>query len=213
MRNKKEEVIIRPEYSAVGAKNPNKPSRAVNAAISAFKKLKLSSVAEIGCGLLPNTPHILQGFPLVTLVDTKHQYIRIKGKLDEISKLYPSFNKFIDSESFQNKRMQFDGAIMINLLHVLPTVEGRLKLLKGVYENLKKEGFLFIDVPRNETFYRNLVKTARAYTDGYIMRRGNYYTFYKNMSFEEITACTEKVGFRLTQRIYLGHRVTFICQK
>lgn len=207
-----DEIIIKTEYSAVAAKNPN-PSRAVQAAISAFRRLELSRITEIGCGLLANTPHFLREFPFVILIDTKHQYTRIKDNLDEMSKLHSSFRGFIDVESFQHKRMQLDGAIIINVLHILPTIEERMDVLKGVYQNLKKGGFLFIDVPRNETYYRNAVKTAIPHNDGNIMRRGSYYTFYKNMSFEELRTYAEEVGFQLVQRIYLNHRVTFICQK
>ena len=209
-------VIIRPEYSAVGTKNPNKPSRAVKAAILTFKELKLSRVAEIGCGLLANTPHILRAFPFVILVDTKFQYHRIKEKIDELSTKYTSLKKFIDAESFSKRKTKplLDGAIVINVMHVLPETQQRINLLKCIYKNLRKKGVVFIDVSRNETFYRNLVKTAKPYNDGYIMQRGNnYYTFYKNMAFEELKGYAEKAGFKLKQRLYMDHRITFICEK
>jgi len=183
--SKEEKIIIRPEYSAVGAKNPNRPSRAVQAAIETLKQEKLNRVVEIGCGLLANTPHILDAFPFVVLVDTRNQYERIKNKLNELSTMHSFFKEFIDTDSFQSKRMQLDGAIIINALHVLPETRERIRLLKGVYRNLRGKGLIFIDVPRNESFYRDLVKTAKPYNDGYVMRRGSYYTFYKNMTFEE----------------------------
>jgi len=210
---KSEKIIIRPEYSAVGAKNLNRPSRAVQAAISTFKELKLSRIAEIGCGLLANSSHILRAFPFVILVDTKLQYNRIKDKLDKLYAKYRSFKKFIDTESFHNGKMGLEGAIVINVLHVLPEVRERTELLKSIHKNLKEKGVIFIDVPCNETFYRNLVKTAKPYKDGYIMRRGSYYTFYKNMTFEELKGYVEKVGFQFVLRIYLDHRITFICNK
>ncbi|RLC75099.1 MAG: hypothetical protein DRI61_15480 [Chloroflexi bacterium] len=211
-----EKIVIKPEYSAVGAKNPNKPSRAVNAAISIFRELKLSHIVEVGCGLLVNTPHILKAFSFVILVDTKLQYQRIKEKLDELSTRYTSFKKFIDVESFCKTRIKplLDGAIVINVLHVLPETQQRLNLLKCVHKNLKRKGNIFIDVPHNETFYRNLVKTAKPYNDGYIMKRGkDYHTFYKNMTFEELKEYVEKAGFKFKQRIYLEHRITFISEK
>lgn len=211
--SKKEKIIIRPEYSAVGAKNPNRPSRAVQSAIETFKQEDLNRVVEVGCGLVANTPHILNAFPFVVLVDTKNQYQRIKNKLDELSATYSSFKEFIDTDSFQSKRMQLDGAIIINVLHVLPQTQERIRLLIDVYQNLRGKGLIFIDVPRNETFYRDLVKTAKPYKDGHIMYRGGYYTFYKNMAFEELKGYGEKVGFQFVRRIYLDHRVTFVCQK
>ena len=67
-----EEITIRPEYSAVGAKNLSSPSRATQAAIRVLKEENVLKIAEIGCGLLANTPHILGAFPFVVLVDTKN---------------------------------------------------------------------------------------------------------------------------------------------
>lgn len=211
--SKNDEIIIKPEYSAVGAKNHDKPSRAVQSAIETFKQEDLNRIVEVGCGLLANTPHILNAFPFVVLLDTKNQYQRIKNKLSELSGKYSSFNEFIDTDSFQRNRLQLDGALIINVLHILPEIHERIELLKGVYRNLRKKGFIFIDVPRNETFYRNSVKTAKSYNDGYIMRRGGYYTFYVNIRFEELKGYAEEAGFQFVQRLYLNHRVTFICQK
>ena len=210
--SKNDEIIIQPEYSAVGAKN-HKPSRAVQSAIETFKQEDLNRIIEVGCGLLANTPHILNAFPFVVLLDTNKQYQRVKNKLRELSGKYSSFNEFIDTGSFQSKRLQLDGAIIINVLHVLPETKERMELLKGVYRNLRKRGFIFIDVPSNETFYRNSVKTAKSYNDGYIMHRGGYYTFYKNIRFEELKSYAEEAGFQFVRRIHLNHRVTFICQK
>jgi len=211
--DKEKKIIIRPEYSAVATKNPDRPSRAAQAVIEDFKEKKVKKVVEIGCGLLANTPHILNAFPFVILVDTKYQYQRIKGKLDELSSVSPSFKKFIDTNSFQNEGLRLDGAIVINVLHVLPTVRGRIRLLTNIHQNLKEKGFIFIDVPHNETYYRDLVKTAKSHKDGYIMKRGNYFTFYKNMTFDELNGYTDKAGYKLIRRIYLDHRITFVCQK
>lgn len=209
-----EEIVICPEYSAIAAKNISIPSRATQAAIKVLREVTTSKVAEIGCGLLANTPHILDAFPFVILVDTSLQYTRVRHKIAELSKTYTSLKRFIDSESFSKTEMQLDGAIVINVLHILPTENDRLRLLTGGYKNLRGGGLIFIDVPYNETFYRGLVKTAQAYNDGYIMRRGSKYcTFYKNMTFTELKEYAEKVGFEFEERVYLDHRVTIVCRK
>ena len=209
-----EEVVICPEYSAVGAKKLSSAPRATQAAIKVLGEEGSLKVAEIGCGLLANTPYILEAFPHVVLVDTKLQYQRINSRLSELSSTYTSFKGFVDAESFQRANMQFDGAIVINILHVLPTQEGRVHLLAGAYKNLRRGGLVFVDAPYNETFYRSLVKTARVYNDGYIMRRGgNYYTFYRNINFNELREYAEKAGFEYDKRVYLDHRVSIVCRK
>lgn len=209
-----EEITILPEYSAVGAKNLSNPPRAVQSAITVLTEANASRIAEIGCGLLANTTHLLKAFPFVVLVDTRLQYERIRQKIAELSETYSSLKEFIEVDSFQKRKMQLDGTIVINVLHVLPTESDRLYLLTCGHKNLRKGGLIFIDVPYNETFYRNLVKTAQAYNDGYIMHRaGNRYTFYKNMTFDELKEYAERVGFQFEKRVYLDHRVTFVCQK
>lgn len=206
-------IIIRPEYSAVAAKYKNKPSRATEAVISILRENGVSRVAEIGCGLLANTPHILKAFPYVILTDLKEQYERIKEHLLEFRKKYDSFKGFIEERSFARKSLKVDAAILINILHILPTRDERIGLLKAAWQNLRKGGIIFIDVPHNETFYRNLVKTAIPYNDGYAMRRNNYYTFYKNMSFDELKEYVAEVGFNVQQRIFLNHRITLVAKK
>ncbi|MBI4186326.1 MAG: hypothetical protein HY530_02325 [Chloroflexi bacterium] len=106
MSNK--EVIITPEYSAVGAKNLSNPPRPTQAAITVLREANASRIAEIGCGLLANTTHFLRAFPLVVLVDTRLQYERIRLKITELSQTYNSFKEFVDVESFQEREMQLD---------------------------------------------------------------------------------------------------------
>ena len=71
-------------------------------------------------------------------------------------------NNYIDA---LNQFLIFSPAILLILIR---------KLLVNIHRNLKEKGFIFIDVPRNETYYRDLVITAKSYKDGYIMKRGNY---------------------------------------
>ena len=209
-----EKITIRPEYSAVAAKNSATPSRATQAAITVLREANASKTVEIGCGLLANTQHILKAFPFVVLVDTKLQYQRIQEKIAELSKTHSSLKEFIDVESFKEREMQLDGAIIINVIHILPTDSERLSILTSGYNNLRRGGLIFIDVPYNETYYRDHVKTAKVYNDGYVMSRGgSSYTFYKNMTFDELKGYANRAGFQFEKRIYLDHRVTFICRK
>lgn len=203
---------IRTEYSAIAPKS-KKPSRATKAVISVFKNKVISNICEIGCGLLANTPHILKAFPHVVVTDSKAQYDRIEERLEDLRKKYNSFKGFIVENSFKEMNLNLDGAILINVVHILPTREERIELLKAVYQNLRKGGTVFIDAPRKERYYRDLVKTAIPFNDGYLMSRNGYYTFYKDISFEELKDYIEEAGFKLEQRIYLNHRITFTAEK
>jgi len=206
-------IVIRPEYSAVAPRDKNRPSASTKAAISVFKESNVSRVCEVGCGLLANTPHILKAFPYVILTDSREQYNRIRERLTEISRKHNSFKIFIECKSFQKKKLELDGAIITNVIHILPRREERIEVLKGVHENLKKEGIIFVNVPHSQYFYRKLVKTAIPYKDGYAMRRNDYYTFYKDISFETLKEYVEEVGFKVERRISLPHCVAFIARK
>jgi SAM-dependent methyltransferase len=206
-------ITIRPEYSAVAAKDLNHPSRATQAATSVFKEMHITRVCEIGCGLLANTLHFLEAFPHVILTDREAQYERIKDRLREMSRDYRSFAGFMDDKSFARRKLNLDGAILINVLHILPSRPERVELLSSAWRNLRKGGLAFIDVPRNETFYRDLVKNAAPYHDGYAIRRDDYSTFYKNLTFDDLKGYSEEAGFELERRVFLGHRTTFVCRK
>lgn len=211
--NRATRIIIRPEYSAVAAKAVNGPSRAVKAVIKDFAQAHATRVCEIGCGLLANTPHLLRAFPYLVVTDRRDQYDRIETKLKELSRKYPSFKTFLDDQEFAKRKMRLHGAIVINVIHILDNEDLRVQVLGSAHRNLVKDGRVFIDIPRNEYYYKKLVRTARSHNDGHIMDRGNFYTFYKNMDFQEVLGYAEEAGFKLERRIYIDHRITLVCRK
>jgi hypothetical protein len=207
-------VRIRPEYSAVAAKNKEKPSRSVRAAIDVLKENNAAKVCEVGYGLLANTSHILDAFPEVVLIDKKEQYERVKDRLSEITMRRRSTVDVLEPEAYRETALALDAAIIINVLHVLPLKKNRLEVLEASRKNLRKGGIVFVDVPHNEYYYRStLLKTAIPYEDGYVTRRGDYYTFYKNMSVEELTDYMKEAGFTLERRVFIDHRITLVGKK
>jgi|SRR5829696_8894781 len=213
-KEEQQKIRIRPEYSAVAPKNSDKPSRSVRAAIEVLREADAVRVCEVGYGLLAQTPHILDAFPDVVLIDTKEQYERVKDRLSEVIGKHRVRATILDVEVFREMDLALDGSIIINVLHVLPLRESRLEVLNLSWKNLREGGIIFVDVPRNEYYYRRtLLKTATPYGDGYAMRRGDYYTFYKNMSIEELTEYLEVVGFTVERRVTIDHRVTLVGRK
>jgi SAM-dependent methyltransferase len=209
---KRPKIVIRPDLSAIAPKN-NKPSRAISAAIACLKKHDAERICEVGCGLLANTQHILKAFPHVILTDRKEIVPRIEDKLSDLQAKFPSYKGFVDHTQMVSQIKNVDAAIVINVLHILPTPRQRLDLLKSIYRILQTNGLVFVDVPRNESFYRNDVKTAIPYSDGYCMHRGTSFTFYKNMDSKEISDLVEHAGFSADSQIFLDHRITFLARK
>ncbi len=207
-----EELDIRPEYSAVAGRGES-PSRATRAAISALQRVDAERICELGCGLLATTPYLLDAFPSVVLVDRQAQIERIGNKVAVLAEEYESLLGLMEANEFAGNDLDLDAAVVINVLHVLPIIGDRIQLLKSVARNLRDGGFLFLDGPRNETYYRTLVKTASPYRDGFVMRRDSYFTFYKNLSFTDLADYSEEAGFEVLEKITLSHRVTFLARK
>lgn len=212
MSARNDTILIRPEYSAVAAKNRRRPSRGTQAAIAVLREKRASRVCEIGCGLLANSWHLVKAFKYVVLTDRKEQYERIREQLDELRR-FASFKAFIEARLFARQKLNLDAAIIINVLHILPSRQERLDVLNAARRNLRKGGALFIDGPYNETYYRDLVKTAVSYRDGVVMRRGDYCTFYRNMDFGELRSYVEEAGFTFERRIFLDHRTSFVAER
>lgn len=143
------------------------------------------------------------------MTDRKEQHERIKDELVELARC-PSYGGFIEADAFAKTKLRLDAAILINVLHVIPSREERLGLLRAVSHNLKDGGLIFVGSPYKEAYYRDLVRTAIRYADGLAMRRGGYYTFYKDLPFEELRGYVEDAGFLIEQRIFIDHRTTFV---
>jgi hypothetical protein len=203
---------IRRDLSAVAPKSGN-PSRSLLSAINNLDKYGVKKVCEVGCGLLANTEHLLKAFPYVILTDRKEILPRISDKLSELKGKYRSFRGFVEHNQADGRISDLDGAIVINVLHILPSKRERYELLRTVKNMLITDGLAFFDVPRNETYYRDQVKTAIPYQDGFCMSRGRYFTFYKNMNSKELSEMITRVGFHIEAPVFIDHRITFLARK
>lgn len=208
MRN----ITIHSEYSAVAA-NTGRASRAVEGAIKALRGRGASKVCEVGCGLLANTPHLLKAFSSVILTDRGEQYERIKDDLALLAKRHRSLIKFVDAKAFKEMALNLDAAIVINVLHVLPSVEERVECLEATCRNLHEGGFVFVDVPHRVTYYQKLPKNSVRFRDGRAIRKGDHFTFYKDMSTSELVKYAAQAGLVLDEKIPIGHRSSAVCRK
>ncbi len=202
---------IYPEYSAVASKGY--PSRSIKLAISLLKLIGARSVIEVGCGLLANTPYLLESFEWVILVDTPVQLNRIENKLRKLKTMYPSLYAVISSENFKQSRLNFDSAVLLNVLHVIPSKNERIELLRDIYSNLREGGVLYVDSPRGEGYYKKSLKNWQRFQDGWIIPRGRYATFYKELTVEELTEYLHKAGFDIISYPKLNHRVIALAEK
>ncbi|HIH72564.1 MAG: hypothetical protein XD43_1728 [Thermococcales archaeon 44_46] len=208
---KTKDIIIQPEYSAVGSKGY--PSRSIKLAINLFNHLGIESTIEVGCGLLSNTRYLLKAFKWVVLVDTEFQLKRIQDRLSQLRREYSSLYAVIPYTKFKYSKLSFESAILLNVLHVLPTKQDRIDLLRSVHSNLKNGGIVYIDSPRGERYYKKFLKSKQQYNDGWLIPRGKYATFYKDLTVNEIVSYLKKIGFNVISYPKLDHRTIVLAEK
>lgn len=203
------------EYSAIAAKSENAPPVfSLQRAVIFLKKHKINGVADVGCGLLVNLPYLLKMFPNVYAIDTALQYERIIDRLSSIKKRYKSFARFFTIEEFSKANLKLDAVFMVNVLHVIPVKKDRERLLLNCWNNLKKGGHIFVDVPTVETYYRDKLTPEKKFRDGYLMKRpGNIATFYKQFINKEIEACLKIANFKNPVNLHCHHRASYIATK
>jgi SAM-dependent methyltransferase len=138
-------------------------------------------VADIGCGRLRNLPPLLKWFTHVTLVETALQVSRIVSPVPKVPRVrLQLWEQFVSDDD------TYDAIFLVSVLHILPWPKQRDKILDGVVARLRIGGFLLIDVPFAERYYRQHCTPGRRYSDGWAMGDGPVRTFYKNYSAGEL---------------------------
>jgi len=175
---------IRPHNSAP---SQGQSAYSVRWALPILAENNVARVADYGCGRFRNLKILQNEFDEVDLIELPAQVKRIK-------ELLPSSNslKLFSSDEFLNSSKKYDAIFLISVLHTMPSIIMRRHILRRCGEKLKKGGFLIIDVPQSETYYLRRQREFRPYKDGWLMKRGNSYTFYKNYYSEELDDMTEK---------------------
>lgn len=167
------------------------------------------SVVDLGCGRLRNLQILSTYFSNIILVDTIMQCERlIHARCDFKG------NTLIDCESFENGSDEYDIIFLICVLHIIPTVSDRENLLKLAYSKLKPGGFLVVDVPQGEQYYKSKMIPENRINDGYLLGKGFKRTFYKNYHAKELDDfITKDDKFEMYIKKYFDKHLTRIFQK
>lgn len=194
-------IDIRSELSAI-ASSP--PARSLALAASVLAP-SASKVADVGCGFMQGTKELLKYHNSVYAIDTVAQQTRIAGRITECE-AHPSFSGFRSSDSFSKSRLRLHGAYVVNVLHTLPTVKRRVELLEAVRRNLTAGGFVVVDVPYYEWYYKKRMVAENAYKDGFVFSHGaEKYTFYRFTTIDELDQWAAAAGFAFDFRLTTNH--------
>lgn len=191
------------------APSQGKPAKSVLLSSAILKKLNVRSVVDLGCGRLRNFNVLRRYFPEITPVDTDLQCQRIRDLLQPHQRIL-----LLSISEFEKNEKKYDAIFLISVLHVIDKPKQREKLLSIASSKLHNSGFLIVDVPTGERYYRQHCTNENKHGDGWVMGTGPVRTFYKNFYAEEfddlIAACTE---FRLYLKLSLDKHIIRIWRK
>ena len=188
------------------APSQHRSARSVHWAAPILHGLGARSAVDLGCGRLRNLPILTRYFDEIVLVDTELQCQRIAGSV-------PSSRRFrlLTVAAFKSDTRVYDTVFLISVLHIIPGKKTRIRLLELATSKLHNPGYLVIDVPVGERYYRQQCSESNRYKDGWVMGVGPLYTFYKNYSSKElddfIQSCT---GFELHSKISIDKHLARI---
>ena len=177
------------------------------------KENNCHSIIDVGTGKLRNLIPILTKFNRIWAVDTELQHKRNLSKLQKIQTRHASFKGFINTKEFNSMQLKSSAAMIISVLHAVPHKKQRLQILKSTKKNLRKGGFLLVDVPFRESYYKNRMKKSNKYLDGYLQGGINVKTFHKEFKRNELIRLVTNLGFVIVKELHTSHHHAIICQK
>lgn len=192
--------IVR-EYSAVASSPAARSIRLLAPQLAA----NADRVADVGCGYMQGTLELLQHHDRVYAIDTEFQRSRIAERLAEAGS-QSGFAGFRTAEWFATSRLRLAGAYIVNVLHTLPSVDERVGVLTAARRNLRRSGFVVVDVPCYEHYYSSRMTEENRFSDGYIFKKyPGRFTFYRFTTVQEMDAWAAAAGLAFDFRVTDNH--------
>jgi hypothetical protein len=111
--------------------------------------------------------------------------------------------RVVRTGAFQDDQTAYDAIFFISVLHIIPDPKYRQRVVKMAAAKIRPGGFIVVDVPQSETYYNRRLKKLPRHKDGYLLRWGNHYTFYKSFYCNELDAMFQKIpGLKLFKKIH-----------
>jgi 2-polyprenyl-3-methyl-5-hydroxy-6-metoxy-1,4-benzoquinol methylase len=164
---------------------------------------------DLGCGRLRNLPVLEEHFTSVTLVDTEIQCQRVRALLPSRQGI-----KLVSVDEFRAGNARYDAVFLIAVLHTVDRPSVRKELLRVAAFKLRPRGFLVLDVPAGEHYYRVRCSKANQHGDGWAMGSGPIRTFYKSFNAKALDRLVERTeSFELYERKPIGKHIVRIWRK
>lgn len=201
-------MLIRPENSAPSQR---KPAQSIGFFCPFLKEKEVQSVADIGCGRLRNAIGLLDEFREVFFVDTELQCKRVKPLFQEYRR---KGVQLLSAEKFYDSDIVVDAVLIISVFHTIPSIAIRYGIIREAAKHIRTHGYMCIDVPKSERYYRQHCTKEREYSDGWVMGNKKTKTFYKPYTaheFDDFIACVS--GFEEIAKKYIPKHVIRVYQK
>jgi hypothetical protein len=156
------------------------------------------NIADFGSGALRNLHVQERIFHEITLVETE-----VRCKTLRPSLAGKNHVRLQSTKAFHDDNSTYDAIFLIAVLHIIPDRNYRQKIVKLAAAKIRPGGFMVVDVPQSETYYiRRFAKLPR-HKDGYLLRWGSHYTFYKNFYCAELDEMFAKIaGIQLFRKVH-----------
>jgi len=178
------------------APNQIKPFPGIEALCKHWRAKGYKEIIDLGCGQLRNSLILVKYFEL-WICDFPHQlessYVR-----DRLNRLKQSrnFMGFIAPDEFGRRKLTADAAIIAYVLHTLPEVQLRVRLIRRAVKNTKYPHEMFVAVPNGESYYRKRMGAENQLNDGYSFDAGDgHKTFYREYTSIQIDEFMSGLGF------------------
>lgn len=166
-------------------------------------------MVDLGCGRLRNLDILLKHFPDVTLVDTELQCARISNLIPHQKPI-----RLLTTVEFEKSRSLYEAIFLISVLHVIDKPPIRTKIIQLAESKLRNGGYLIVDVPTGEAYYRRRCTLENTHGDGWVMGTGAVRTFYRSYSASKLDKLiTVNTGLTLFKKLSVDHHIIRIWQR
>ena len=158
----------------------------------------VTNIAYFGSGTLRNLRVQEKNFDEIVLVETEIKCKSLQGEVAGKNHI-----RLQSTGAFQDDQTVYDAIFFISVLHIIPDPKYRQRVVKMAAAKIRPGGFIVVDVPQSETYYNRRLKKLPRHKDGYLLRWGSHYTFYKSFYCNELDAMFQKIpGLQLFQKIH-----------
>jgi len=179
------------------APNQIKPFPHIEDLCKYWRSKGYKEVIDVGCGQLRNSLVLVDYFKLwiCDFPELLHSPTVSQRLADLQAK--QNFLGIIDPNEFQKGKLTADATVIAYVLHTLPEIRMRVKLVRGTIRNTKVPHEVFIAVPNGEYYYRQRMGTHNQFSDGHLFDGGSgHKTFYREYTAEQMDEFMGQLGFK-----------------